>query len=259
MTNEQLIGAIKNLKLGYLTESLPDFIQLATKKRMSPIEIVEYVVQKEIEERGKKTTESRLRTAKLGRYKSHVDFDWNWPKKIPRSQIEQLFNLSFIEEPANVFFISSAGLGKTMLAKNIAYQAILAGHTALFVEAGDLLSDLGSQETPRALKRAMAKYLRPKLLVLDELGYLSYSARSADLIFQIINQRYEKSATIVTTNKPFKEWDTVFPGAGCVTALIDRATHHAEIIVVEGESYRRYEASNRKKIKKRKGTEDETK
>jgi DNA replication protein DnaC len=259
MTNEQLIAAIETLKLGYLADSLPDFIQLATKKRMSPIEIVEYVVQKELEERGKKTTESRLKAARLGRYKPHADFDWNWPRKIPRSQIEQLFNLDFVEEPANVFFISSAGLGKTMLAKNLAYQAILAGHTARFVEAGDLLSDLGSQETPRALKRTMAKYLRPKLLVLDELGYLSYSARSADLIFQIINQRYEKSATIVTTNKPFKEWDTVFPGSGCVTALIDRATHHAEIIVLEGDSYRRYEASKRKKHQKRKDVEDELK
>jgi DNA replication protein DnaC len=134
-----------------------------------------------------------------------------------------------------------------MCAKNLAYQAALAGYSALFVETAAMLTDLEGQDGPRAFNTRLTKYLRPKVLVLDEVGYLSYSAKSADILFQVISRRYENSATIVTTNKAFKDWGGIFPGAACVNAMIDRLTHHAEIIRVTGKSYRLHESESRSK------------
>ena len=130
--------------------------------------------------------------------------------------------LNFLSEPANAIIFGSSGVGKTMIAKNIAYQSALAGHSALFVEASEMLSDLERQESPRLLKLRMSYYARPSVLVIDEVGYLSYSSRAADLIFQLVSRRHEKVCTIVTTNVAFKDWNTIFPGAACMVALIDR-------------------------------------
>lgn len=248
-TDDELIGSLKRLKLGYLAENLDDFISRETKKRVSPREMIEHITELELTESKRKSTESRLRAAKIGKYKTWADFDWNWPEEIPRETIERLFTLNFVTEPANVILVGTAGLGKTMCAKNLAYQAALAGHTSYFIETADMLTDLGSQDSSRAFKTRLQRYLRPKVLVLDEVGYLSYSAKSADILFQVISRRYENTATIVTTNKPFKEWGTTFPGAACVNAMIDRLTHHAEIIKVAGKSYRLHESEQRKDIK----------
>ena len=125
---------------------------------------------------------------------------------------------------------------------NIAHQAVLAGHSALFTTAADLLLDLNGQETARALERRLRHYTRPALLCVDELGYLAYDARAADLIFQLVSRRYEHRSLLITTNLPFKNWDTVFPNASCAVALIDRLTHHVEILRIEGSSFRRREA-----------------
>ncbi len=246
MTNDELLPRLMNLKLLYLAEHLNDFVGRETKKRSSAQEIIEHLVELEIEENNRRMVASRLRFAKLGKYKAYADYDWNWPTEVPREAIEQLFSLAFVNEPANIIFVGTAGLGKTMMAKNLAYTAALQGHSALFVEAAEMLTDLGGQETPRTFKTRLNHYLRPKLLVLDEVGYLSYSSKSADILFQVISQRYEKTSTIVTTNKAFKDWGTIFPGAGCVSVLIDRLTHHAEIIQVSGKSYRLHESENRK-------------
>jgi DNA replication protein DnaC len=244
---DELLARLLHLKLVYLAEHLDEFIGRETKKRSSAQEIIEHLVELELDESTRRQVASRLRFAKLGKYKVHADYDWNWPTEVPREAIEQLFSLAFVKEPANVVFVGTAGLGKTMLAKNLAYTAVLQGHSALFVEAAEMLADLGSQETPRTFKARLNHYLRPKLLVLDEVGYLSYSSKSADILFQVVSQRYEKTSTIVTTNKAFKDWGTIFPGAGCVSVLIDRLTHHAEIIQVAGKSYRLHESENRKK------------
>ncbi len=134
-----------------------------------------------------------------------------------------------------------------MLAKNLVHQAVLAGHTALFTTASDLLLDLNGQETARALERRLKHYTRPTLLAIDEIGYLAYDAHAADLLFQIVSRRYEHRALLITTNLAFKHWDTVFPNASCAVALIDRLTHHAEILTLEGQSYRRRDAERTRK------------
>ena len=140
-----------------------------------------------------------------------------------------------------------------MIAKNIAYQAALAGHSALFEDASKMLTDLGQQDSPRALKLRMRRYVRPRLLVLDEVGYLSYSTHAADLMFQVISQRHENGATVVTTNIAFKDWGTIFPGATCAEVMIDRLTHNAEILSVDGDSYRRKESTERAAARQKKG------
>lgn len=207
----------------------------------------------ELQERLRRGSLRRVNGAVLGRYRPLSEFDWAWPKKINRDAIEELMTLKFIEEPANIVIFGPSGVGKTMIAKNIAYQAALHGHSALYTEASEMLSDLERQESPRLLKLRLSRYSKPKLLVIDEVGYLSYSNRAADLMFQLISRRHERTSTIVTTNVAFKDWATVFPGAACMVALIDRLTHRAEIVPIEGDSYRRKEAGERKQKKGKKG------
>jgi DNA replication protein DnaC len=146
---------------------------------------------------------------------------------------------------------ASQGLGKTMLAQNIAHAAVLAGHSVLFTTAAKMLLDLGAQDSARLFDRRLRHYTSPALLVVDEVGYLSYDTRAADLLFQVVSQRYEKRSLVLTTNLPFSEWPTIFPNAACTTALIDRIVHHADVLVLEGDSYRRREAEARKAARKR--------
>jgi DNA replication protein DnaC len=194
--------------------------------------------------------ERRLRDARLGRFKPMADWEWDWPKQIHRPTVERVFTLDFLAKRENVVLVAAHGLGKTMLAKNLVHHAILAGHSARFLTASDLILDLTGQETARALQRRLRTYVRPSLLAVDEIGYLTYDAHAADLLFQVVSRRYEAKSIIFTTNLPFKQWDTVFPNASCAVALIDRLTHHAEIISIEGESYRKREAERSQKSRR---------
>jgi DNA replication protein DnaC len=209
----------------------------------------------EEEERTRRSLERRLRDAQIGRFKPLCDFDWTWPKRCDRTAIEELMSLAFLKEAANVVLVGTNGLGKSMIASNIAHQAILNGHTALFVTAGQLLGELASLDSDAALRRRLRRYATPDVLAIDEVGYLSYSNRHADLLFELISRRYESKSTLVTTNRPFAEWHEVFPNAACVVSLVDRLVHNAEIISIEGESYRLKEAQDRAKqrAKRRRG------
>jgi DNA replication protein DnaC len=153
--------------------------------------------------------------------------------------------LDFIAEAVNVVLVGPNGIGKSLIAQNLAHQAVLQGHSALFVNAAQMLGDLAAQDGDNALRRRFAHYARPDVLVIDEIGYLSYGTRHADLLFEIVNRRYERKPTIITTNRPFAEWSEVFPNAACVVSIVDRLVHHAEILVIEGESYRMHEAKQR--------------
>jgi DNA replication protein DnaC len=196
-------------------------------------------------ERSHRSLERRLRNAHLGRFKSLSNFDWSWPKKCERESIEELMKLDFLKEAINVILCGPNGVGKTTIASNIAYQAALSGYTVLFVTAGYMLNDLASQDGDNALRRRIKYYVHPSLLVVDEVGYLSYSNRHADLLFEIVSRRYEQSSTLVTTNKPFSEWGDLFPNASCVVSLIDRLVHNSEIISIEAESFRLKEAKEK--------------
>jgi DNA replication protein DnaC len=166
-------------------------------------------------------------------------FRWEWPKKINRLQIQDLFRLRFIEEKANVIFLGLVGLGKTHLATALGYAACQNGYSVLFANAIDVINTLSAAQTNGILKTEIKRYLAPALLVLDEVGYLPIDQRGADLLFQVISQRYERGSLLVTSNKAFKQWSTIFNGDSTITsAVLDRLLHHAETVVIEGSSYR---------------------
>ena len=196
----------------------------------------------ELDVRQQRSLERRLNSAKLGRFKPLNEFDWQWPTKIDSQAIHALMQLEFLTTASNIILIGSNGVGKSTIAQNLGYQAVMQGHTVLFTTAANMLNDLAAQDGDNALRRRLKHYARPKLLAIDEIGYLSYSNRHADLLFEIIHQRYEQNTTIVTTNRPFGEWNEVFPNASCVVSLIDRLVHHSQVIAIEGDSYRMKEA-----------------
>jgi DNA replication protein DnaC len=200
------------------------------------------LVEIEEAERKRRSLERRIHHAQIGTFKPMADFDWAWPKKIDRELVEDLFSLQFIRDRANVVFFGPNGSGKTMAAQNIAYQALLIGHTVRFTSASAMLNELAAQDSSRSLQRRLKRYVTPALLVVDEVGYLSYDNRHADLLFEVVTQRYLQRSIVITTNKSFEEWNDVFPNAACVVTLIDRLIHKAEMTTIQGESYRLKEA-----------------
>jgi DNA replication protein DnaC len=209
------------------------------------------VIDYEQRERQRRSLERRLRFARLGAFKPLCDFDWQWPKKIDRSAVDELCTLDFVAEAANIVLIGPNSTGKTTIAKNLAHLALLAGHTARFTTASAMLNDLAAQDSAAALARRLRHYCRPTLLVCDELGYLSYDSRYADLLFEVVTRRYQQRSTIITTNKVFSEWNQVFPNAASVVTIIDRLVHKSEIITIEGQSYSLKEAKERAAAKAR--------
>lgn len=203
------------------------------------------LIEHEEVERRRRSLERRLQSARLPQFKPMADFDWSWPAKIDREAVEDLFSLNFLEETANVVLAGLNGLGKTMIAMNLVHTAILNGYSACAVTASELLNDLASQESSAALLRRLRHYAAPQLLFIDELGYLAASHQHADLLFELVNRRYQRKPIILTTNKAFSEWNSVFPNAGCLVTLIDRIVHKSEILTIEGESYRAKEAAER--------------
>lgn len=203
------------------------------------------LIEFEEKERAKRSLERRLRNAKLGPFVPMADFNWSWPKKIDRELIDELFEFHFVSEPANVILVGPNGVGKTMIAKNLVHQAVLHGYTARCISASELLNDLAAQESSAAVSKRLKHYSTPEILLIDELGYLASSSEHADLLFEVITRRYLVKPVIITTNKPFTEWGEVFPSAGCVVTLVDRLVHQAEILKIDGDSYRLKEAQQR--------------
>ena len=204
----------------------------------------------EAAERSRRSLERRLREAHIGRFKPLADFDWAWPRQCERAAVEELMTLEFLKDASNVVLVGPNGVGKTMCACNIGYQAVLVGHTALFTTAGQLLGELAALDSDSALRRRLRHYAAPDVLLIDEVGYLSYSNRHADLLFELVSRRYQHKSTVVTTNRAFAEWGEVFPNAACVVSLIDRLMHRAEVVRIEGDSYRAREAEERQAQRK---------
>lgn len=241
-----LAQALRELALRGLAEGFDDFIARVTKLRLSPTQIFEELVRLERLDRSRRSLERRQARSKLGAFKPMADFDWNWPTTIDRALVEQALSLRFIHEGANIILLGAHGLGKTMILQNIAHQAILEGHSVLFRTAARLLSDLGGYDSARALEARFKYYTQVAVLCCDELGYLSYDSRAADLLFEVVSRRHAaKKPIVLSTNLAFKDWATVFPHATCTIALVDRLTHRADIVHIEGDSWRKKEAKER--------------
>ena len=201
----------------------------------------------EEKEKRARSLKRRLADARLGEFKPLADFNWDWPRRCDRMAIEDLMGLEFLKEAANVVLVGPNGVGKSTIAANIAHRAVLEGHTVRFATAASMLGELAAIDSDTMLQRKLRLYARQHLLVIDEVGYLSYSNRHADLLFNIVSSRSQQRSTIITTNRPFAEWGEAFPNAACLVALVDRLVHNAEIIAIDGDSYRRKEAAERQK------------
>ena len=192
-TPEPLMARAKALKLHGL---LAHWQEVAATDWVAPL------IAWEEDERARRGLERRLGNAHLGRFKPLADFDWQWPTQCDRAAIDDPMGLRFLAETANVVLVGPNGVGKSMIARNIAHQALLAGHTVLFTSAGHMLNELAGADGDHALRHRLSVYARPRLLAIDEVGYLSYSNRYADLLFEIVSRRYETKSTLITTNRP---------------------------------------------------------
>ncbi len=249
------------LKIGLqaIGRCLDDFLARATKSRLSPLQILEEIARLEEIDQSRRSQQSRLRRARIGRFKSIADFDWRWPKKIDRDLIERALTLEFVREGRNLALIGSNGLGKTMIARNIAHQAVLAGFSVLCTTAAELIEDLRAC-SPETLRRRLGRYARPHLLVIDEVGYLSYDSHAADLLYKVVDRRYERPGAedasgrsiLITTNLAFRDWNTVFPNATSIATLLDKLTHHADVTLIEGDSYRVHESQKEAAARRKK-------
>lgn len=206
---------------------------------------IKQLLDKEDEERQRRSFERRIREAHIGEFKPLAEFDWKWPRAVDREAIDELMQLDFIKENSNVVLRGPNGIGKTMIAKNFAYQALMAGYKTRFVPASQMLSDLAQHDGASARQRCLRRYTSVDLLVIDEVGYLSYANNYADLLYEVLNARYLKKSTIVTTNRIFEEWSEVFPHAACVVTLVDRLIHKADVISIDADSFRNREAMER--------------
>ena len=235
-----------------MADCIEDFLARASKGRFSPRQVVEEIARLELTEGAKRSLERRLERSRIGRFKPMADFDWNWPKKIERDVIERALTLDFVEEHRNLVLLGANGVGKTMIAKNLAYQAALAGHSVLFTTAAELLDDLRTEVAQTTFRRKLTKYASPQILVIDEVGYLSYDHHAADLLYKVVDRRYEKKPIVLTTNLAFRDWNTVFPNATSIATLLDKLTHHADVTMVEGDSYRVHESQKEAAARRKK-------
>jgi DNA replication protein DnaC len=228
---------LQQIGLRAVPAELDDFLARATKARWSPRVLLEQLAQAEAAERSRRSLERRLRLSGIKNFKPMADFNWSWPTKIERDVVERALLLDFLHENRNLILVGRNGLGKTMIAQNICHAAVLAGSSVLFRAAPALLEEL-QRQSPEGRRRKLRTYANVGLLCIDEVGYLSFDDKAADLLYEVINRRYEHKSVILTTNKPFKEWNEVFPNATCIATMLDRLLHHAEVTVIEGNSYR---------------------
>jgi DNA replication protein DnaC len=219
-------------------DALGAFLTHAHKSRLGPTETLESLVALERRARESTNLARRTRAACLGAFKPLDRFDWAHPRKIDRALIERIGTLDFVTRGENVLLRGQSGVGKTMLAKNLGHAALLAGKTVRFTTLAAALADLLQQESLPAFERRLKRYTQPAVLILDELGYLPCDSRAADILFNIISRRHEQRSTVISTNLAFKQWGTVFPGAACVVALVDRFAQHCHKIDIDADSWR---------------------
>jgi DNA replication protein DnaC len=238
-TINQLEEDLRMLCLPFMAEHHGQLAAKAARDSLSHAEYLTRLTEGELHLRRDKATVRRIKSARFPVVKTLDQFSWSWPKKINRMAVQNLFRLQFMENHSNVIMLGTVGLGKTHIATALGYTACLAGKSVLFATAVDTINTLAAAQAASRLKAELKKYLAPSLLILDELGYLPIDKHGADLLFQVISQRYERGSTVITSNRVYKQWPEIFNNDSTLTsAILDRLLHHAETVVIEGKSYR---------------------
>ena len=236
---KQLQEDLGYLKLTSIRENYEPEAKTAGEKHLSHVEYLTRLVEGEAALRRDRSVARRIKMARFPVIKALDEFDWSWPKKINRLQVQNLFRLTFVEENANVIMVGGPGLGKTHLSIALGHAACMAGHSVLFASAIDIVNTLAAARKTGRLKDELKRYVRPSVLLVDELGYLPIDKTGADLLFQVISQRYEHGSIILTTNRIYKKWTEVFNNdTTLASAVLDRLLHHADTVRIEGKSYR---------------------
>lgn len=237
-TTLSLQDVLRQLGLGHAAANLDAASAKAIARNDSPLALLDHLMREELRVQTERKTQASLKRSALFPLTSIEAYDFTFPKNIDKDLVLRAASLDFIKERANVVFVGPSGVGKTHLANAIAQMACLRGRRVRFTTAADLVNDLVAAQARNALHRRLALWTVPELLVVDELGYLSFDARGADLLYQVFNRRYQRASTIVTTNLPFKEWGKLFHNAAAASAIADRLVHKGILIRILGKSKR---------------------
>jgi DNA replication protein DnaC len=236
---EDLTVILNRLNLTFVAQNYETMGQAAAREQLGHVEYLRRLAEGEATLRYERSVQRRLKAARLPVPKTLEQFNWSWPNKINRAQVLELFRLRFIEQNTNVVFIGGVGLGKTHLAVSLAHAACLHNVPTRFAQAVDIVNSLSAAQAANTLSKALKTFITPRLLVIDELGYLPMDKRGSDLLFQVISARYERGPIIITTNSAYKQWPRIFNNDSTITtAILDRLIHHCETIAIEGKSYR---------------------
>ena len=237
--HEQLLRDLHFLKLTRIAEIYREVLDDASRKNSSILEILKTLVAEEVVARSERALKRRIDQARLPKKKTIHDYNFDFPKRIPKQRILRLFDCQFIDEHFCGVFIGPTGVGKTHLLTALAYVACERGISVRFTRVVDMINVLTTAQLNGTLEKALRTYVKPSLLLLDELGYLPIDKRGADLMFQVVAARYESGSIVLTTNRAFRDWGKIFDVDNTLaTAMIDRLMHHGEAYLIRGDSYR---------------------
>lgn len=238
MNHQVLNQTLKQLRLSGLLQTLPVRLQEAAANRLSHSDFLELIVQDELAVRQERLLKRRTKVADFRHLKTLEEFDWQFNPTINRKQIYELATGAFIRKATDVFFVGPPGVGKTHLAQAIGYEAIKMNFHVLYRSIFDLVNDFLKDEAFSQMERTVRKYLKPDLVIIDDMGLKSLPKHSAEYLLEVIMRRYENRATIMTSNRPLEEWGKLLGDVPSASAILDRFLHHAQTIAITGRSYR---------------------